>query len=415
VRNAIRAARREARRRAETNGTPLQRHLDSIAREAGRRHWADFLSNPVDIVRNPLDRLVGEAVEDGYGGLEIEMGDHLPAEVAPILVKAFRTDEAGLRLDLFRLAWDDALHLAPAIRKRFERPNNNAAHDVDCGGHHVFLYNNMDFLLAFHVGDEPGWMDVHDMDPQKALAHAGRAIGWWRGREGRSIDEVAADVALHDAHVRKLATVLATPAAPPVRYDPFCSTEVSSRPEPLVRSHFDAVARLVIPDAPDAHVERIAFTEIALRIRGGNIHLGWGSRSAGLRDMADLARPAWQTIMDGPRPAALTGMSVPSLTSAVNRLATRMLRFRNGALAEAVDGQGERFRRERAYMEWEDEVSRAFARKHPEKGTGSPEHLAWIEDARARTDAPMAPAKWSPPSTTGRGGSPCRQANVHVQ
>lgn len=384
----IAAARREARRRAKADGTSLQRHLDAIAREAGRCHWSDFVAHPVSVTRNPLDRLVREAAEDGYGGLEIEMGDYLPAEVAPILVKAFRTDGAGLHLDLFRLSWDDALHLAPAIRKRFERPSNNAAYDVECGGHRVFLYNSMDALLAFHINGEPGWMQVHDMDPRKALAHAGLVGGWWRGREGRSLAMVAADAALHDRHVRKLATILASPDAPPIRYDPFCATEVPGHPPELVRAHFDAVARLVIPDAPDAHVERIAFTQIALRIRGENIRLDWGWRTAGLRDMADLARSTWRAMADGQGSSVPAGTPAPAMISAVNRLTTRMRRFQMGTLADAIDGQGERHRREKAYMDWEHRVSQTFARKHPDKGVGSPDHMAWMAEARAQEGAP---------------------------
>lgn len=387
----IAAARREARRRAKADGTSLQRHLDAIAREAGRCHWSDFVAHPVSVTRNPLDRLVREAAEDGYGGLEIEMGDYLPAEAAPILVKAFRTDGAGLHLDLFRLSWDDALHLAPAIRKRFGRPGNNAAYDVECGGHRVFLYNNMDGLLAFHVGGEPGWMQVHDMEPRKALAHAGGVGGWWRGREGRSLAMVAADVALHDRHVRKLATILASPDAPPIRYDPFCATEVPGHPPELVRAHFDAVARLVIPDAPDAVIERAVFTEIAINIRGKDIPLEWGSRTAGLRDMADLARPTWQAIAGDAASDVLAGIPTSALTSAINRLATRMLRFQMGALADAVDVQGERHRREKTYMEWEDREYQAFARKHPGKGVVSPEYVAWIADARTQKGAPILP------------------------
>jgi hypothetical protein len=387
----IAAAKREARRRAQADGASLQGHLDAIAREAGRRHWSDFLAHPIAGTRNPLDRLVREAVEDGYDGLEIEMGDYLPAEVAPILVKAFGSDGAGLRLDLFRLSWDDALHLAPAIRKRFEKPGNNAAYSVDCGGHRVFLYNNMDGLLAFHVDGKPGWMQVHDMEPRQALAHADRMRGWWRGREGRSLAMVAADAALHDRHVRKLSTILGSPHDPPVRYDPFCATEVPGHPPDLVRAHFDAVARLVVPDAPDAVVERAVFTEIAIRIRGRNIHLGWGSRTAGLRDMADLARPTWKAIAGEAASDVLAGIPISTQTSAVNKLATRMLHFKMGALADAVDGQGERHRRENAYMKWEDGESQAFARKHPGNNVGSPEYVAWMAEARTRKGAPIPP------------------------
>ena len=57
----IAAARRAARRLARRTGTPYQTCLDIVARDCGRRHWADYVGSPTAIPREE-DRRV-DAVE----------------------------------------------------------------------------------------------------------------------------------------------------------------------------------------------------------------------------------------------------------------------------------------------------------------------------------------------------------------
>ena len=44
------AAKKAARRMARATGTPYQSCLDTIAQQAGRKHWAAFLADPIDIL-----------------------------------------------------------------------------------------------------------------------------------------------------------------------------------------------------------------------------------------------------------------------------------------------------------------------------------------------------------------------------
>jgi hypothetical protein len=49
----VTAAKRAARRLAKRTGTPYQTCLDDVARSVDRRHWADFLSDPVEVPQEP--------------------------------------------------------------------------------------------------------------------------------------------------------------------------------------------------------------------------------------------------------------------------------------------------------------------------------------------------------------------------
>lgn len=391
----IASARREARRRARTDGAPLQGHLDTIAREAGRSRWSAFLADPTQVGENILDRLVREAQEDGYDGLEIEAGSLVPAKLGPMLVKAFRMVDGQLRVDLFRLGWDDGVHLAPFIRKRFDKPQDCANWEADCGGRTVFLYNDQDVVMAFHFPETGAeWREVHDMRAADALESDGDLPGWWRGREGRSLVEVAADRDLHHRHVRKLRQVMASPQAPAVRYDPFCRTAVPSKhlhPD-LVRAHFEAIAEIVVPEGTDAAEQRLMFTEIALRMNGHMVRCEWDERTAGLPDFPALARGIWLTMLGQELPTRLSHIPVHRLTSAVNQLTTKMHRFTQGALARATDGNAELLRRQRSQAEWEHEVAQAFMRANPGFSATGPAYEAWMTDARKAPDAPPRPS-----------------------
>jgi len=391
----IASARREARRRAKADGGSLQAHLDTIAREAGRSRWSTFLVDPARVAENMLDRLVREAQEDGYEGLEIEAGSIVPAELGPMLVKAFRTVDGELRLDLFRLSWDDGLHLAPSIRKRFEKPRDCAIWEADCGGRTVFLYNDQDVVMAFHFAEAgAGWRKIHDMRAADALEHARGLSGWWRGREGRSLDEVAADRDLHRRYVRKLLQVMASPQAPAVRYDPFCRTAVPSKqlhPD-LMRAHFDAIAEIVVPEGANAAEQRLVFAEIALRMNGRMVRCEWGERTAGLPDFSALAHDIWLAMLTQELPARLRGIPVNRLTSAVNQLTTKMHRFARGPLAHATDGNAELLRRQRSEAEWEHEMAQAFMRANPGFNAAGPMYQEWMTDARKAPDAPPHPS-----------------------
>lgn len=390
----IASARREARRRARTDGGSLQGHLDAIARESGRSHWSAFLADPVQMGENVLDRLVREAQEDGYDGLEIHAGDQLATHLGPMLVKAFRTVDGELRLDLFRLGWDDAVHLPPSIRKRFEKPQDCARWEVDCGGRTVFLYNNCDAVMAFHFpGSNAEWQKVHDMQPADALERAEGMSGWWRGREGRSLAEVAGDRGLHRRHVRKLRQVVASPQTPPVRYDPFCRTVAPSQelhPD-LARAHFDAVAEIVVPDGTDAERLRLVFAEIALRMRKCTVRCEWDTRSAGLPDFSVLARDIWLAMLGEELPPRLRDIPIHRLMSAVNQLTTKMHRFAQGPLARATDGNAELLRQQRAAAEWDDMAGQAFMLEHPGMAPSGRAYEEWMSDARSAPGAPPRP------------------------
>lgn len=390
----IASARREARRRTRADGGSLQTHLDTIAREAGRSRWSTFLVDPAQMAENALDRLVREAQEDGYDGLEIEAGGIVPAELGPMLVKAFRVVDGELRLDLFRLSWDDGVYLAPSIRKRFDKPRDCANWQADCGGRTVFLYNDQDVVMAFHFTDAgAGWREVHDRRATDALERHEGLLGWWRGREGRSLSEVAADRDLHHRHVRKLRQVTASPQAPAVRYDPFCRTVAPSHLHPdLVRAHFDAIAEIVVPEGADAAEQRLMFAEIALRMTGRLVRCEWDERTAGLPDFSTLARDIWPAMLGQELPARLRDIPVNRLTSVVNQLTTKMHRFARGPLAHATDGNAELLRRQRSEAEWEHEVAQAFMRANPGFSATGPAYEKWLTDARKAPDAPPRPS-----------------------
>lgn len=388
--NDINTAKREARRRAKDGGS-LQGHLDAVAREAGCRHWGDFLANPAPVAENILDRLVREAHEDGYDGLEIDIGEHVPAPLGPALVKAFRGDGDQLLIKVFKLGWDDASHLAPAIRKRFEDPRDNACRRVDCGGRDVFLYNHLDVNMAFHfTWMGAGWTEMHGMEPEEALRRAGRLSGWWRGREGRSLEAVIADRELHRRHVRKLRRIVDAPSCPPVRYDPFCSSVVPSEtihPD-LARAHFQAVAEIVVPDGPDAHEQRVLFAEIALRMKGRIVPCEWGSRTVGLPDFSTLATTVWKEMLRDGLPSMLHAESPSRLTSVLNQLATKMIRFARGPMAQATDGVGLKYREEKAWVLWEQDMIKAFMQEHPGIYASGPQFDEWMSKAEAQPGVP---------------------------
>lgn len=388
--NDINAAKREARRRTKAGGS-FQGHLDAVAREAGCSHWGDFLANPTPVTENILDRLVREAHEDGYDGLEIDIGEHVPAPLGPAVVKAFRMDGDQLLIEVFKLGWDDASHLAPAIRKRFEKPRDSACWKVDCGGRDVFLYNHLDVNVAFHfTWMGAGWTEVHGMEPEEAFRRAGRVSGWWRGREGRSLEAVIADRELHRRHVRKLRRIVDAPSCPPVRYDPFCSSVAPSEtihPD-LVLAHFQAVAEICVPDGPDAGEQRLLFAEIALRMKGRIVPCEWGSRTVGLPDFSAIAPTVWKEMLRDGLPSKLQAASLPRLTSVLNQLATKMIRFARGPLAQATDGVGLRFREEKAWALWEHDQVQAFMKAHPGVSPSGPQFQKWRSDAEARPGAP---------------------------
>ncbi len=349
----IAAAKREARRRARTDGRPLQGHLDAIAVEAGRRHWADFLRSPVDVADNPLDRLIRETAEDGYDGLEIDIGEHVPADLQPAVARAFRLEDGELRIDHFRMGWDDVVHLGPAIRRRFERPDNNANLSAICLGRPTLLYNHMDVIIAFEFNCNGTWQQTHSISIDDSLKDAPPVTPWWRERKGRPLDEVVADQALHARHVRKLATILASPDAPPGRYDAYSRTEVPSCHPRLALAHFLAVADLIIPDGPDAAGIRARFARASMAVKDRRVQCFWGDRNGGLNEMTDH-------MVAGP-------------------IRTRLLLDPEGALAHAVDGEGERFRTLKARMDREEEVHRRYLLAHPVPDLKSSEYHEWMK------------------------------------
>ena len=70
-------AKRAARRLARTCGLTYQECLDTIAREAGRRHWADFLADPVDT--RAERRAAGAALSVAAPGGGKSAGEVIPA------------------------------------------------------------------------------------------------------------------------------------------------------------------------------------------------------------------------------------------------------------------------------------------------------------------------------------------------
>lgn len=328
----IAAAKREARRRTKTCGGSLQGHLDAIALEAGRRHWADFLRSPADVGEDPLERLAREAVEDGYDGLEIEIGEHLPPDMQPAVAQAFRIEDDELRIDLFRMGWDDLVHLGPAIRRRFEGPNHNANLKATCLGRPATLYNHMDAILAFDVGEDCAWWATHMIKLGDTLQTAPEALPWWRGRVSRTLDDVVEDSALHARHVRKLAVILNHPDHPPVRHDAYSRREVPSCHPRLTLAHFQAVADLVIPDQPDAAAARARFVQASMEVKDRRVSCFWGERNGGLNEMTD---------------------HMPE-----GDIRNHLLLCPDGALAHAVDGESERFRILKARIDRDNEVSR---------------------------------------------------------
>jgi len=328
----ITAAKREARRRTRARGGSLQGHLDAIAIEAGRRHWADFLRSPVDVGDNPLERLAREASEDGYDGLEIEIGEHLPRDMRPAVARAFRIEDGELRIDLFRMGWDDLVHLGPAIRRRFEGPGHNANPKATCLGQPAALYNHMDAILAFDVGKGGAWWATHMIELGDTLQTAPEVLPWWRGRVSRTLDDVVDDRALHARHVRKLAVILEHPDHPPGRHDPYSLREMPSCHPRLTLAHFQAVADLVIPGGPDAATARARFAEASMEVKDRRVSCFWGERNGGLNEMTD---------------------HMPE-----GDVRNRLLHHPDGALARAVDGEGERFRMLKARLDRDDEGPR---------------------------------------------------------
>lgn len=387
----VAAAKREARRRASADGTSLQRHLEDIALEAGRPHWSAYLKDPVEILPNPFDRLVRECFEDGYDGMEIEHLDDpsmmAPDGFRPAYVKAFMRspDGSGPRVDLYRLGYDDLEYLSPSLRKRLESPSHNAAYDVRFGEETLFLYNHLGGQIAFtRVG--AGWQAVHDTnfkDYDTTLE-----LPYWRGRRGRTLAEVAGDDKLHARRVSRLKLVIASPVSPSIRYDPFALDEVPVINVELTRAHFRAVADIVLPHNADLAIDRHVFAEVATRRRGERMKCEWSDITVGLRHMSKLMR---DTALTGDLPVAVQMLTPTALQSSVNRIATRLLRFAQGPLADAVDGDGQRLRAERARRTWENGIWKEFARVHPGKSPDSPEYRSWIDAASARADAPPDP------------------------
>lgn len=391
----VTAAKREARRRSRTDKRPLQTHLDEIAREAGRLHWSDFLTHPGPRIENPLDRLMRESMEDGYEGIEIDVGEHVPFNLGPILIKAFREVEGECRIDLWKLGWEDAMYIAPMLRRRFERPNHNAAFDVDCNGTKAFLYNHMDVQMAFVTeGRSRCWNEVHGMSPQDAFARAGRVKGYWRDRVGRSIAEIVRDKAMHRRHVRNLERIVAAPAAPPVRFDPFCRSVTPVIHPDIDRAHFAAVADVVLPEGPDAEDQRFVFVEVAMGMRRLDARLDWSDRTPGLPDFSAGVRSMLADITEGRVPERLSHLDSGRLTSLINQTSTKMLRFSTGPLARATDGAGERNRMIKARMEWEHGMWLDFVRSNPGVSSNDPAFHAWMAEADTRPDAPPRPDRW---------------------